>query len=69
MGCFQKKKKNPDRSSWLWESKQSLITKSIISENGKKRKESADIMKEIELEEEDNESIGGGSLVVEVHIG
>lgn len=35
----------------------------------KKRKESADIMKEIELEEEDNENIGGGSLFVEVHIG
>lgn len=66
---LSQKKKKPDGSSWLWESKQSLSAKSIIRENGKKRKESADIMKEIELEEEDNDSIGGGSLVVEMHIG
>ena len=68
MGCFPKKK--PDGWSWLWESKQSLITKKYYKGKWKKkRKESADIMKEIELEEEDNENIGGGSLFVEVHIG
>jgi len=36
MGCFPKKK--PDGSSWLWESKQSLITKKYYKGKWKKKK-------------------------------